>query len=415
MTVMTGLVNNFKVKNHNFVGDCIVGTDSLVGFSYYHEFEKILEDCDIVQASSSAVKSHGILTPAGSDENYIIEVMGIEPAKHAKVTAFGDWLYYNRGRPENAFRPMYDPNKDGCVIGIDLMMNRDQLGQYHHSESLAQIEVVISCFPLTAKGALAKAGTDIVNTKNFFYSDDSQTRLVRPDGFTVFLPIDYAQQLCGMASVNKRVNAIFIKFKPGTDLNIGVEKINSLWKDFAWQKADAKNASLLNNVSVQSWKSYRRAIIAPMEKEHLMMTAAFIMIGVITVFIVLVVIYMIVSHKTKDIGILRSVGVSKINIVSLFLCFAALVGIVGATIGTILGSIFLIKINPLEAWLFENFKFQVWDRSIYAIGDIPNKIEAGLVTVVVVSAIVACLAGAILPTLKAARRNLIETLQVNEL
>jgi len=151
MTVMTGLVNNFKVKNHNFVGDCIVGTDSLVGFSYYEEFEKILEDCDIVHASSSAVKSHGILTPAGSDENYIIEVMGIEPTKHAKVTAFGDWLYYNRGRPENAFRPMYDPNKDGCVIGIDLMMNRDQLGQYHHSKRLAQIEVVISCFPLTAK------------------------------------------------------------------------------------------------------------------------------------------------------------------------------------------------------------------------------------------------------------------------
>ena len=94
---------------------------------------------------------------------------------------------------------------------------------------------------------------------------------------------------------------------------------------------------------------------------------------------------------------------------------AALVGIVGAAVGTIAGSIFLIKINSLEAWLFKQFEFQVWDRSIYAIGDIPNKIEAELITVVIISAIVACLAGAILPTLKAARRNLIETLQVNEL
>ena len=40
MTIMTGLVNDFKRKNHNFVGDCVVGTESLVGFSYYEEFIK---------------------------------------------------------------------------------------------------------------------------------------------------------------------------------------------------------------------------------------------------------------------------------------------------------------------------------------------------------------------------------------
>jgi len=35
MTVMTGLVRDFKQKNHDFVGDCVVGTESLVGFAYY--------------------------------------------------------------------------------------------------------------------------------------------------------------------------------------------------------------------------------------------------------------------------------------------------------------------------------------------------------------------------------------------
>jgi lipoprotein-releasing system permease protein len=34
MTVMTGLVDDFKQKNHNFVGDCVVGTESRVCFSY---------------------------------------------------------------------------------------------------------------------------------------------------------------------------------------------------------------------------------------------------------------------------------------------------------------------------------------------------------------------------------------------
>ena len=35
MTVMTGLVSDFKEKNHDFAGDCVVGSESLVGFAYY--------------------------------------------------------------------------------------------------------------------------------------------------------------------------------------------------------------------------------------------------------------------------------------------------------------------------------------------------------------------------------------------
>jgi len=42
MTVMAGLVSDFRDKNHSFTGDCIVGTDSLVGFPYYENFLNIL-------------------------------------------------------------------------------------------------------------------------------------------------------------------------------------------------------------------------------------------------------------------------------------------------------------------------------------------------------------------------------------
>ncbi|MHC4542308.1 MAG: hypothetical protein ACYS74_21395 [Planctomycetota bacterium] len=40
MTVMTGLVTDFKQKNHRFAGDCVVGTKSLVGFAYYEGKEQ---------------------------------------------------------------------------------------------------------------------------------------------------------------------------------------------------------------------------------------------------------------------------------------------------------------------------------------------------------------------------------------
>jgi ABC-type lipoprotein release transport system permease subunit len=42
MTVMRGLVTDFKQKNHNFAGDCVVASDSLAGFAYYEEFMETL-------------------------------------------------------------------------------------------------------------------------------------------------------------------------------------------------------------------------------------------------------------------------------------------------------------------------------------------------------------------------------------
>ncbi len=73
------------------------------------------------------------------------------------------------------------------------------------------------------------------------------------------------------------------------------------------------------------------------------------------------------------------------------------------------------KINEIEDWLFGRFGFQLWDRTIYAIGDIPKKIELEVVVTIFLSAIFACLVGALLPSWQAARQKPVETLQVNQL
>jgi lipoprotein-releasing system permease protein len=134
-----------------------------------------------------------------------------------------------------------------------------------------------------------------------------------------------------------------------------------------------------------------------------------------TVFIILVVFYMIISHKSKDIGILRSVGASSVDIVELFSGFALLIALIGSGIGLCAGWLFLWKINPLEDWLRENYGFELWNRSMYDIGAIPNRVDAHVLAIIVFSAIIACLCGALIPCIKSARENISETLQVNKL
>ena len=262
---------------------------------------------------------------------------------------------------------------------------------------------------------MAKAGLGLVNTKTFYYSDNSHSGLAKVDGSFVYLPFDEAQMLCGMGTEPRRANAIHIKFRPGVRLEGGCQKVKQLWDEFVDKQPKAEQANLLENVRVESWKGHRREVIAAVEKEQAMMMAAFGMIGIITVFIVLVVFYLIVSHKSKDIGILKSIGVAKGDIVKLFLCFAFLVGVVGSAMGTAAGVLFLAKINQVERWLYDNYGFQLWNRMIYAIDDIPNKIEFDTLAIIIISAIVVCLVGALLPSWQAARLKPVETLQVSQL
>jgi lipoprotein-releasing system permease protein len=292
---------------------------------------------------------------------------------------------------------------------------RDAKGGYSYSNRLDETALSVSCVPLTAKGAPAKAGAGLIDVKTFYCSDNSHSGLARVDSSLVYLPFEWAQRLCGMGGSVKRASAIHIKFKPNVKLQTGCEKAASLWQEFREEKAGETQAYLLDTVAVQSWKDYRRSSIAPMEKEQTVMTVMFAFVGITTVFIVFVVFYMIISHKSKDIGILKSIGASNAGIIELFSGFAFLVGLLGSCIGLFGGWLFLLKINQIEDWLFEHFKFQLWDRTIYAIGDVPNQVNPRVLGVIVLSAIVACLVGALLPSRQAAKQKPVEILQVNQL
>lgn len=415
MTVMTGLVSDFKKKNHNFTGDCVVGTESLVGFPYYEDFTHALEKTDFVEGVSPAINSYAFVGVGGSQQGFGLEIIGIDPNLHSSATGFGRTLHYHKDDAARAFEPTGDANLPGCVVGADLWSMRNSRGEYSHARKPHATPLSITCFPLTTKGALAKAGTDLVNTKTFYFSDFFESGLARVDGSVVYLPFEDTQILCGMKAPVARVTRLHIKFKPHVRLDEGCREVRSLWAKFYDQMKDKPDAQLLSGVSVQSWSEHRREYIAAMEKEQIMLTAMFSLVGLTTVFIIFVVFYMIVSHKTKDIGILKSVGASGVDVVTLFLGFAGIIGIIGSAVGVIAGWLFLRNINAIENWLFEKFEFQLWDRTLYAIGEIPSRMDLTMVAVVVGCAVLACLAGAILPSVRAAGERPAETLQVSQL
>ncbi len=412
MTVMIGLVGGFKQKNHAFVGDCVVGTESLVGFPYYEEFMALVERSGLVEGVSPVVKNYALLGTDVGDDN--VEIIGLDPVRHSQATNFAQTLDFRGDRPEKAFEPMYDANLPGCILGIDRMQRRDARGQYVHYDAPFRASVTLTCFPLNAKGALVGAGTNPTATKRFFYSDNVHTGIAAVDYGYVFLPLDQAQALC-MSGEEKRITALHIKFRPDVGLQEGCRQMAELWRRFRSDKAGAPNSNLLETVNVQSWKEYRRAIVAPMEQEQLMLSLMFTLVGITTVFIVFVVFYMVINSKKKDIGVLKSVGASNTGVLSLFQGFAFGVGLVGSCAGILFGWLFLSWINQIEQFCYDHFGIQLWDRTVYVIGAIPNHVDPSALAVIMSCAILACLVGALVPSFLAVRLRPVETLHAGRM
>jgi len=413
MTVLSGLVTDIRNKNHSFIGDCIVHTKSLVGFPLYEEFMSLLEKDSSVAVTSPVITNWALISRVGSDHNRAVAIMGIDPNRHCNVTSWGDSLFYHKGNCRDAFKPLRDPNRPGVVVGIELISGRDMFGTYRHDPVPPEFELAVSCFPLTAKGTLAKMGTDLVNTKVFYFSDDSHTGLAGPDTGNIYASLEDVQMLCSMNAPQKRVSAIYIRFKDGVNINEATANVRKLWNNFSAQ--NAAHSELLKNVLVQSWKDYSRDEIAPLEKEQVMITVLFCMVGVITIFIIFVIFSMLVGAKTKDIGILKSFGASDVDIAYVFLTVSTLIGAIGSGLGASAGLLFLEYINRIEHFFMEHFGLALWDRSMYSIEAIPNQLNMLVLSIIIASAILACVAGALLPAMRASGKKPVETLQVTQI
>jgi lipoprotein-releasing system permease protein len=120
---------------------------------------------------------------------------------------------------------------------------------------------------------------------------------------------------------------------------------------------------------------------------------------------------MLVRSKTRDIAVLRSMGATKSNILRIFLLAGTAIGLVGTTLGAVLGILFAENIDSIRLFLERVTGTELFAAEIRFLSQMPARIEVGDVVSVLLMALVLSLLATLYPSFRAAATDPVEALR----
>jgi len=317
-----------------------------------------------------------------------------------------------------------DKELPGVILGTDLCAKRTDTGDYDRYCPRGE-KVTLTFVPFQPSG---KPYDQLdMPSRPFRYVDDSRTGIFDIDSMSVYIDFDYLQDLVDMEDLSAaedvgggmipaRTTQVQIKLTANTDPLEARARIEQIWAKIADRhRADTLRffrPAVLDRVRVLTWEEKQARFIAAVEKEKYLVTILFGVISVVAVFLVGCIFYMIVQQKTRDIGVVKSVGATSQGVAGIFVAYGAAVGIVGGALGSIVGTLFVWYINEFQDLLaMISPQARVWDPSVYSFDKIPNVVNSTDVVVIYMIAIIASMVGSVIAALRASRIWPVEALR----
>ncbi|QGX97809.1 lipoprotein-releasing ABC transporter permease subunit [Roseovarius faecimaris] len=162
---------------------------------------------------------------------------------------------------------------------------------------------------------------------------------------------------------------------------------------------------------VWTWQDQSGSFLRALEVEDNVMFVILSILVLIAAMNITSGLIMLVKNKGRDIGILRTMGLTEASILRVFFICGAFTGIIGTAMGVILGCLFAIYIDPIFSLVNYVAGGQVWDPSIRGIYHLPAQLRFGDVMSAVVLSLGLSFVVTIFPARRAARMNPVEALR----
>ncbi|NOX59207.1 MAG: ABC transporter permease [Planctomycetes bacterium] len=306
----------------------------------------------------------------------------------------------------------------GIIMGTDVIYSKDKEGFYRRFLERG-CEIILTVLPLTHRGTIAENPIPVA-MRNV---DDSRTKVYEIDKICVYVDFKLFQRFLSMGSLERvdgtftppRASQLLVRLTDDQGYKAAQPRIEELWVEFRESLLDRltlSDAELIEGVSVETWETRQQDFIQAVEKEKVLVTILFAIISLVAIVLIGVVFYMIVIQKTRDIGIIKSLGATSAGVATIFLMYGAVIGVIGGVLGVLTGSFVVANINELQALLARlNPNLQVWSPEVYTFDRIPSAVKPGVMVSVFCMAVATSIFGAIVPAMKAAWVWPVETLR----
>ena len=241
-----------------------------------------------------------------------------------------------------------------------------------------EIVIITPIFKSTALGMIPKVG-------KFRVTGTFKSGMYEFDSTFAYISLKYAQDLF---ELQDKATNIEVRVKDIYDLKLTETMITN---------------KLSSNLRIQNWQQMNRNLFSALKLEKILMTIMLTLIVLVAGFNMLGSLIMLVMRKTKEIGIIRSLGAPQGAIMKIFIYQGMLIGAIGTVIGVIVG--------VSTALLLKKYQFIKLASDVYYLDYLPVELKAADIVVVVLVALCLSFLSTLYPAYKASKLDPVEAIR----
>jgi lipoprotein-releasing system permease protein len=263
-------------------------------------------------------------------------------------------------------------------IGKELSFNLDlDIGDSITLMSSSGVETIIGNLP---------------KQKKFIITSIFESGLADFDNNVIFLNLNTLEEFSNLSSDDRNLEIYLINPK-----NIEVQK-----------KMIQK---LYPNDLVFTWADMNRSLFSALKVERNVMFIILSLIIIVAAFNIISGLTILVKNKTRDIAILKSIGVLNRSIVKIFFLVGVIIGTTATFFGIIIGVTFSFYVENLRAFLSSAFDLTLFPEEIYFLSTMPSEININSIFLISICSIFITVFVSIFPAIKAAKLDPVKSLK----
>ncbi len=169
--------------------------------------------------------------------------------------------------------------------------------------------------------------------------------------------------------------------------------------------------SIFEDEFVYSWSDMNRSLFSALKVERNVMFIILSLIIIVAAFNIISGLTILVKNKTREVAILKSIGVLNKSITKIFFLVGVIIGTSATLFGIFLGVLFSIYIEKVRVFLSTIFNISLFPEEIYFLSKMPSEINFYSIFIISICSIVITIIVSIFPAIKASKLDPVKSLK----